>query len=327
MTPVIPDLPRARRSRGPGRRRRPQVVDEVFLEVRDRRRFEFLQVAEFVHFFRHPVGDDEEAAAARLAVGQQRLHLGEELFVGVDVFGVLDRDAGLLFEVGDGLFVDVERPVGDRQLAARACLRPSPGCRCRRPRLAPAAVRCRCRRPPARASPPAPASASAEPACKRRLPASFRLAHSSSAPPLVLLVLVDHHVHVLGLPAEHDAGAAAGQPLAFGLVGVGDEHGHPHSLADADDDLGRGAEVDRALDHALDRGRAVGGAGARRPGRSAASPAAPPRRSLRRRRARRCRRRPRGRCRASPVPAPETVAGIRLETPMKPATKLVVGRS
>ena len=35
----------------------------------------------------------------------------------------------------------------------------------------------------------------------------------------------------------------------------------------------------------------------------------------------------RARCRASPGPAPDTVAGIRLETPMKPATKLVVGRS
>ena len=76
-----------------------QVVDQVFLEVRDRRRFEFLQVAEFVHFVRHPVGDDEEAAAARFTVRQQRLHLGEELFVGVDVFDVLDRDAGFLFEV------------------------------------------------------------------------------------------------------------------------------------------------------------------------------------------------------------------------------------
>src|ERR1700709_407777 len=29
-----------------------------------------------------------------------------------------------------------------------------------------------------------------------------------------LLVLVDHHVHVLGLPAEHDAGAAPRQRLA-----------------------------------------------------------------------------------------------------------------
>src|ERR1700754_2904487 len=40
---------------------------------------------------------------------------------------------------------------------------------------------------------------------------------------LALLVLVDHHVHVLGLPAEHDASAAPRQRLAQRLVGVGDE--------------------------------------------------------------------------------------------------------
>ncbi len=44
-----------------------QVVGEVFLEVRNRRRFEFLQIAEFVHFLRHPVGHDEEAAPAPVA--------------------------------------------------------------------------------------------------------------------------------------------------------------------------------------------------------------------------------------------------------------------
>src|SRR5215475_9637118 len=59
-------------------------------------------------------------------------------------------------------------------------------------------------------------------------------------------------MHVLGLPAEADAGAAAGQALPLGLVGVGDEDGHPHPLAEVDGDLGRGTEVERAGDDALD---------------------------------------------------------------------------
>src|SRR5882757_7150453 len=36
----------------------------------------------------------------------------------------------------------------------------------------------------------------------------------SLRPTISLLVLVDHHVHVLWLPAEHDAGAAPRQRLA-----------------------------------------------------------------------------------------------------------------
>ena len=56
-------------------------------------------------------------------------------------------------------------------------------------------------------------------------------------------------------------GAAAGELLTLGLVGVRDEHGHPHVAAELDDELGRGAEVDGALDHAFDpRHPAVGAA-------------------------------------------------------------------
>src|ERR1700709_1450775 len=83
---------------------------------------------------------------------------------------------------------------------------------------------------------------------------SARAMRTSALFPVDLLVLVDHHVHVLGLPAEHDAGAAPRQRLAQRLVGVGDEDRHPHSLAVAEEELGCGSQVDRALDHAFDRG-------------------------------------------------------------------------
>ena len=68
MIPVIPRLPGRGELRPGSYAGGAQVGDEVLLEVRDRRRFEFLQVAEFVHLLRHPVGDDEEAAAARFAL-------------------------------------------------------------------------------------------------------------------------------------------------------------------------------------------------------------------------------------------------------------------
>ena len=56
---------------------------------------ELLQVAEVVHPLRHPVGDDEEAATAGVALVELRLQLVEEDDVVVDVLDVLDRDAGL----------------------------------------------------------------------------------------------------------------------------------------------------------------------------------------------------------------------------------------
>ena len=57
---------------------------------------------------------------------------------------------------------------------------------------------------------------------------------------------------VLGGPGEADVGAASGQAAALRLVGVRDEDGHAHIAGEADDDLRRRAEVDRALDLALD---------------------------------------------------------------------------
>ena len=43
-------------------------------------------------------------------------------------------------------------------------------------------------------------------------------------------------------------------------LGVGDEHGHPHLVAEVDDDLGRRPEIERALDDPLDPGRPLPGA-------------------------------------------------------------------
>jgi hypothetical protein len=79
-----------------------------------------LEVTEVEHLLRQPVGDDEEAATARVPVGEQRLQLAEELEVVVDVLDVVDFDGVGLLELGDGAVlsgVDVAGPVGDRHLA------------------------------------------------------------------------------------------------------------------------------------------------------------------------------------------------------------------
>jgi hypothetical protein len=54
-------------------------------------------------------------------VGEERLDLGEELGVVVDVLEPLRLDAGLVGELRDGAVlarVDVERPLGDGELVA-----------------------------------------------------------------------------------------------------------------------------------------------------------------------------------------------------------------
>jgi hypothetical protein len=54
-------------------------------------------------------------------MGEERLHLGEELRVVVDVLDPLGVDPGLVRELGDGAVlarIDVERPLRDRQVVA-----------------------------------------------------------------------------------------------------------------------------------------------------------------------------------------------------------------
>ena len=240
--------------------------------------------------------------------------LPKKPFVVVDVLDVVDADAGLVFELGDGAVlarVDVAGPVGDRQLAAdRAAF----GRRHFAVVAAAAAV-----------SPPQAARPSARPRSdrqRRRSPAPplpDLCSHHAAHPLFVVVQLIGRRrphvspgrrladqVHVLGLPAQRHPGAAARQPLALGLVGVGDEHGHPHVLAEVDDDLRRGAEVERALDDALDLRQAVEPPAPPSPtARPAASPAAPPRGSARRPRSLgRCAGDRRARGRAAPRPAP-----------------------
>ena len=94
--------------------------DRLSSTVGDVVRVDLLEVAEVVHPLRHPVGDDDDVAAARFALVEQRLQLAEELEVAVDVLDVLDRGARLLLELRDRAVlarVDVARPVGDRELA------------------------------------------------------------------------------------------------------------------------------------------------------------------------------------------------------------------
>ena len=93
-----------------------EVVANVRLDVRDAGRVQVLDVAQVMHLLGHPVGHHDDAPPARLALGEQRLHLGEELLVVVDVLDVVDLDAGCLLEVRHRLLVDVERPVRDRHV-------------------------------------------------------------------------------------------------------------------------------------------------------------------------------------------------------------------
>ena len=94
-----------------------QVVPEVRVDVRDPGLVQILDVAELVHLLGHPVGHHDDAAASRLSLGQQGLHLGEELLVVVDVLDVVRVDPGRLVEVRHRVLVDVQRPVRDRQVA------------------------------------------------------------------------------------------------------------------------------------------------------------------------------------------------------------------
>src|SRR3954451_21278745 len=67
------------------------------------------------------------------------------------------------------------------------------------------------------------------------------------------------HVHVLRLPTQGDPRSPARQRLALGGAGVRAEHGDPHVATEGGDHLRRRAQIDRALDHALDVGPAAFG--------------------------------------------------------------------
>ena len=105
---------------------------------------------------------------------------------------------------------------------------------------------------------------------------------------------------------------------------VGAEDGHPHVVAEVDDHLRRGAQVDRALDDPLDPGRPRWPRRAfsisldvelLRPHDRVAVVARAEGRGVG------CG--PSGPFSSWTSPPPSTVAGIRFETPMKPATKVV----
>ena len=90
ISPVIPlchghgELAARGRTRGPRR-----LGSRFSVDVRDRLLVELLDVAEVVVRLRHPVGGDDDVAAARLAVLEVGAQLGEEGLVRVDVLEVL----------------------------------------------------------------------------------------------------------------------------------------------------------------------------------------------------------------------------------------------
>ena len=117
-----PALPRDRELPVRVRARRLDLRAQVRERRRQRLLVDPLDVAQVVHPLRQPVAGDHQRAAAGVALLEQRAHLPEELVVAVDVLDVLDGDARLVLELGDRLVVDVERPVGDRQVAAGLAL-------------------------------------------------------------------------------------------------------------------------------------------------------------------------------------------------------------
>ena len=73
-------------------------LGQQVLEVRDVRQVQRLQVAHLPELADHPVRQDHQVPAGVLAGGQLLVDLGEEVVVGVDVLGVVDRDPGLGLE-------------------------------------------------------------------------------------------------------------------------------------------------------------------------------------------------------------------------------------
>ncbi len=199
---------------------------------------DLLQVAEVPHPLRHPIGDDEEAAAARAALIQLRLQLVEEDVVVADVVLVGRLDAGLLLERSDGAVrsrVDVPGPVRDQD---RAAWRPPLGdghlagiATTNVPAAAAGGEDDRGRQRPARCD-----QCTESPLARHLslLSGSFKPfppAVSSRHCPVRLGF--PHHVHVLGRPRELHVCAAARELLPVGLVGVRDEDGHPNVAGEA----------------------------------------------------------------------------------------------
>src|SRR5215204_2463968 len=105
--------------------RRLQRLDQVLVRTRHRRLVEALDVSEPDHASRHPVGHDVDVATARVVLVVLLADLPEELGVVVDLLDVLDLGAVLLLKVLEGAVVllDVERPVGDVERVADLALR------------------------------------------------------------------------------------------------------------------------------------------------------------------------------------------------------------
>src|SRR5215208_8157451 len=97
-------------------RRRLQPLDQVRVRVRHGRLVELLDVAEADHARGHPVGDHVDVATAGVALVVLLADLAEELGVVVDLFDVLDLRLAvvLLLELLEraAVLFDVERPVG-----------------------------------------------------------------------------------------------------------------------------------------------------------------------------------------------------------------------
>src|SRR5215207_267012 len=95
-------------------RGRLEPLDQVLVRVRHGGLVELLDVAEADHARRHPVGDHVDVAAAGVPLVVLLADLAEELGVVVDLLDVLDLGPVLLLEVLEGAVVllDIERPVG-----------------------------------------------------------------------------------------------------------------------------------------------------------------------------------------------------------------------
>ena len=104
--------------------------------------------------------------------------------------------------------------------------------------------------PPPTSSPPQAASASA-PTRHATAIASCQILCSLTFPLLLVVQCLGRlaqHVHVVGSPGQPHLGPSAGQTLALILVGVRHQHRHRHVVREPHHDLGRGPQIERALD-------------------------------------------------------------------------------
>ena len=208
---------------------------------------------------------------AGLALRVLLAHLAEELGVVVDLLDVLRLGAVLLLELLEGaaILLDVERPVGEVQRVGDLALGDRLGlgalglgaaARLRAARGQPGQGRHAQRAGRAPLHQAAAGEGIGQEPLQVALEIVVRWRHagfSCCSGPGVAPARLSHDVDVLVRPGEARRFTRPGELAARVHVRVGHEHGHARLVAQADDHLRGGAQIERALDLALDAGPPV----------------------------------------------------------------------